>query len=639
MSIMDNTVDTPVEATAPETESKKKKKKEPKPKVFGKGMKKLFGYLKVYWLPLLVATLFTVVSSVFVVLAPGIMSDITDVIMGAVDAAATESAGVAYLLGVATPVQIQINLGEIARLGGIFALYIIIANVLDYVQTFIMAHVNNRVAMDMRAKISQKINKVPLKYYDKNTVGDVLSRATNDVDRIGESLTWNFTAIISNVAVVVGTLIAMFWHSWQLALTSLATIPVALILMTVLIGAGQKYFKRQADLLGELNGIVEENYSGQSVVKAFNGQAKAQKEFGKVNNRHFRASFGAQFFQGVMMPVIMFISMLGFIAVCVVGGILHVQGVITVGVIVAFTMYVRMFQQNIGQIGEGLAGMQAAAAASVRVFEFLEEEEQADESHKAVALMPENVKGRVEFRNVRFGYVEDKTIIHDFSAVVEPGQKVAIVGPTGAGKTTMINLLMRFYELDGGSILIDGVDTNDMKREDVRALFSMVLQDTWLFEGTIRENIVYSLQGISQREVVDAAKAVGIDHFVRTLSGGYNMELNDEVNISGGQRQLITIARAMIQNSPMLILDEATSNVDTRTERQIQEAMDKLTKGRTSFVIAHRLSTIKNADLILVLKDGDIIESGNHEVLLSKGGFYSELYNSQFVEGDVGEGE
>ncbi|MCL2369796.1 MAG: ABC transporter ATP-binding protein/permease [Firmicutes bacterium] len=619
---MENVLDqNQIEAEAPNSEEQKGKKK-PKQKVFAKGMGKLLSYMSKYWLPVLIATLFTVAAAVFAVLAPAVMMDLTDEIITAVGL---------YEFGIAP--SIMIDMGAIVGFATILIIFYVAGQLLDYVQTLIMVHVNNRVAMDLRTKISQKINKVPLKYYDKNTVGDVLSRTTNDVDRIGEVLSWNFTPLISNIAIAIGTLIAMFYHSWQLALVGLATVPVAMIIVGLVVAFSQKFFKRQADLLGDLNGIVEENFSGQSVVKAFNGQKKACEDFNKINNKHFKASFGAQFFQGIMFPAIMFVAMLGFIAVSVVGGVLYMQGTIaSVGVIIAFTMYVRLFQQSIGSIGEGIAGLQAAAAASVRVFEFLEEEEQPDESHKDVTLIPSQVKGQVEFRNVKFGYLPDKTIIHDFSAVIKPGQKVAIVGPTGAGKTTMVNLLMKFYELDGGQIFIDGVDTAEMKREDVRALFGMVLQDSWLFEGSIRDNIIYSLEDVSQRQVGEAAKAAGVDHFIKTFPDGYNTVLSDEVNISGGQKQLLTIARAMIQNSPMLILDEATSNVDTRTERQIQEAMDKLSKGRTSFVIAHRLSTIKNADLILVMRDGDIVEKGSHDELLEKGGFYSELYKSQFTD-------
>ena len=626
-NLMENVIDTnQVEAETPDNEEKKDGKK-PKEKVFVKGMSKLLRYMRKYRLAIFIATLFTIAAAVFAVLVPDIMMRLTDEI--AIPVAISE-----YMLrehNITIPVVI--DMGAIIAFGTIFIIFLVTGQLLDYVQTIIMVQVNNRVAMDLRTKISQKINKVPLKYYDKNTVGDVLSRTTNDVDRIGETLNWNFTALISNIAIGIGTLFAMFWHSWQLALVALATVPMAAVIVGLIVAFSQKYFKKQADLLGDLNGIVEENYSGQSVVKAFNGQKKACETFGKINNKHFGVSFAAQFFQGIMMPSIMFVAMLGFIAVSVVGGVLYLNGTIdSIGVIIAFTMYVRLFQQSIGGIGENMAGLQAAAAASVRVFEFLEEEEQADESHKTVTLVPSKVKGKVEFRNVKFGYVPDKTIIHDFSAVIKPGQKVAIVGPTGAGKTTMVNLLMKFYDLDGGQILIDGVDTADMRREDVRALFGMVLQDSWLFEGSIRDNIIYSLEDVSQRQVGDAAKAAGVDHFIRTFPEGYNTVLSDEVNISGGQRQLLTIARAMIQNSPMLILDEATSNVDTRTERQIQEAMDKLSKGRTSFVIAHRLSTIKNADLILVMKDGDIIEKGTHDELLAKGDFYSELYTSQFSD-------
>jgi len=625
------------EQTAPEQKNESAPDTPKKEKgVFKKGMGKLLKYLGKYWPMLLVAIGFSVASAVFVILVPEWTRRLTNVISEAwFIQQALYSAGM--------DVAIDIDLAQVATYGILVAVFLVAFTLLDYIQSLIMIRLNNRVMMDLRGKISKKINTVPLNYYDKNTVGDVLSRMTNDTDRIGETLTWSFTPLIFNAIAIVGVIIAMFITSWQLALAALVSLPVMLILVGGLVMMGQKFFKRQADYLGELNGIIEENFAGQSVVKAFNGQKKSQNQFGKINHKHFEASFGVQFFQGVIFPVIMFVGMFGLIAVAVVGGVLVVNGtldvytegfgyVADVGVIFAFMMYVRLFQSSIGSTGENIAGLQTAAAASVRVFEFLEEPEQTDESHKVQLLTEESFKGKVEFENVKFGYVEDKTIIHNFSAAVEPGQKVAIVGPTGAGKTTMVNLLMRFYELNGGKIMIDGNDIAEMKRGEVRELFGMVLQDTWLFEGTIKENIIYNLKDITDEQVIEVCKAAGVDHFIRQFPDAYNTVLDDEVNISGGQRQLLTIARAMLQNSPMLILDEATSNVDTRTEKLIQEAMDKLTKGRTSFVIAHRLSTIKNADLILAMKDGDIVEKGTHDELLTKGGFYAELYNAQFSE-------
>jgi len=594
-------------------------------KTLKRGLINLAKYMGKYKIALLAAVLFSIASSVFMILAPSWMNRLTNII---IDITIIRAFGDAIY--VTLPTNFMMN--YVIQYGTILVIFFVAGAILDYIQTLIMVRINNRVAMDLRAKIAKKINTVPLSYYDKNTVGDVLSRTTNDVDRIGESLTWNLTPLIGHVVIIIGTLFAMFWNSWQLAFTALATIPVAIILVGGFVAISQKYYKRQADLFGKINGIVEENYSGQSVVKAFNGQVKSAQEFSKVNDSHFKASFGVQFFQALLFPSVMFIANLGFIAVCVVGGILHVNGTVAIGTIVAFTLYVRMFQQSVGSIGESVAGMQAMGAASARVFEFLEEPEQTDESEKGNPLTEENFRGKVEFKNVKFGYLPEKTIIHNFSAVVEPGQKVAIVGPTGAGKTTMVNLLMRFYEIDGGQILIDGVDIADMRREDVRQLFGMVLQDTWLFDGTIKENIKYALTGASDARVEEVCKAVGVDHFIKGLPDGYNMQLSDEVNIAGGQRQLLTIARAMLQDSPCLILDEATSNVDTRTEKLIQDAMDKLTRGRTSFVIAHRLSTIKNSDLIIAMKDGDVVESGTHDQLIAKDGFYAGLYNSQFSE-------
>jgi len=599
-------------------------------KNFSKGVKNLLKYMGKFWPMLVVAIFFTLAAAAAMVFSPMWIQKLTDEI-------AIPYAMHRYMLETYDiSVLFIIDLEQIFRYGIIYLTFIVISAVLDYIQSLIMVRVNNKVAMDLRAKISKKINTVPLSYYDKNTVGDVLSRATNDVDRIGETLTWSFTPLISNLTVGLGTLGVMFYHSWALALTAFATLPVAFIFIVVGVALGQKYFKRQADYLGEMNGLIEENFSGQVVVKAFNGQNKSKAEFRKINKKHYQASFGSQGFQSVIQPIVMFVMALGLIGVSVVGGVLHLRPStsflhVSIGMITSFTIYVMMFQQGIGSIGEHIGGVQAAAAASCRVFDFLEEKSQEDESYKGQPLTEDIFRGKIEFKNVKFGYDKDKTIIHNFSAVVEPGQKVAIVGPTGAGKTTMVNLLMRFYEIDGGQILIDGVDIKDMKRENVRELFGMVLQDTWLFNGTIKENIKYSLEGVTDEQIKEVCRIVGIDHFIRGLPGGYDLVLDDEVSIASGQKQLLTIARAMLQDSPCLILDEATSNIDTRTEKQIQDAMDKLTKGRTSFVIAHRLSTIKNADLIITMKDGDVVETGSHNELMAKGGFYSELYNAQFT--------
>lgn len=481
----------------------------------------------------------------------------------------------------------------------------------------------------MRADISGKINRLPMWYYNRTTTGDVLSRITNDVDTIGQSLNQSIGNLVTSVILFAGSFIMMLKTNGILTATAVLSSLLGFMLMFAIMGRSQKYFSRQQKHLGKLNGHIEEIYAGHTVVKAYNGEADAITAFDERNEKLRDSGFKAQCLSGMMMPIMNFIGNLGYVAVCVVGSALALNGTIHFGVIVAFTMYVRYFTQPLSQIAQAMQALQSAAAAGERVFEFLEAEEMTDESGKTAVL--ENRQGKVEFRHVQFGYEDsDQTIIHDFSAVAEPGQKIAIVGPTGAGKTTMVNLLMRFHEIQGGEILIDGVSTKALTRETVHAQFCMVLQDTWLFEGTVRENLVYCAEGIDDEKMKQACKAVGLDHFIRTLPKGYDTVLNDQINLSQGQKQQLTIARAMIADKPMLILDEATSSVDTRTEQQIQKAMDQLMQGRTSFVIAHRLSTIKNADLILVMKNGDIIESGTHEQLLQKNGFYAELYNSQF---------
>ncbi len=480
----------------------------------------------------------------------------------------------------------------------------------------------------MRADISQKMNRLPLKYFDSVSIGDVLSRVTNDVDAIGQTLNQSVGTLITAFTMLAGSLIMMFYNSWILALTAVGSSVIGFSFMMVIMKQSQKYFKQQQTELGQINGLIEEVYTGHNVVKVYNGSGQAKDAFENSNRSLYSSAWKSQFLSGLMMPLMSFVGNFGYVAVCVVGAALAMKGTITFGVIVAFMLYIRLFTQPLSQIAQAMNNLQRTAAASERVFEFLDEEELENESEKKNVLT--DVKGTVEFKNVRFGYTPNKPVINNFSAKIDAGQKVAIVGPTGAGKTTMVNLLMRFYETDGGEILIDGVPVNQVPRENVHAQFSMVLQDTWIFEGTIRENIIYSKQGVTEEDVINACKTVGLHHFIMTLPKGYDTILNDKASLSEGQKQLITIARAMIQNAPLLILDEATSSVDTRTERMVQTAMDQLTKGRTSFVIAHRLSTIKNADLILVMKDGDIIESGSHEELLSKNGFYAQLYNSQF---------
>ncbi len=511
---------------------------------------------------------------------------------------------------------------------GLVALYGCSA-ICSYIQSFAMATITQAVTKKLRSDISVKINKVPLNYFNKTSFGDVLSRVTNDVDTIGQSLNQSIGSLVTAVTMFLGSLIMMFYTNWIMALTAVVSTLAGFGIMMTIMSKSQRHFIEQQSQLGRINGHIEEIYSGHNVVRAYNGEEKALETFTDINDQLYNSAWKSQFLSGLMMPIMSFIGNFGYVAVCVVGAALAMNDVISFGVIVAFMMYIRLFTNPLSQIAQAMTSLQSTAAAGERVFEFLEEEELADESGKTARL--ENARGDVEFRHVRFGYQPDHIIIKDFSAHAKAGQKIAIVGPTGAGKTTMVNLLMRFYELNGGDILIDGVSTKELTRENVHDLFCMVLQDTWLFEGTIRENIVYCKENVSDAEVERACRAVGIHHFISTLPKGYDTVLNDKANLSAGQKQLITIARAMIENAPLLILDEATSSVDTRTEIQIQKAMDKLTEGRTSFVIAHRLSTIKNADMILVMKDGDIIESGNHKELLEKGGFYADLYNSQFA--------
>lgn len=504
--------------------------------------------------------------------------------------------------------------------------------ILSAAQSWIMATITQRISKQMRSDISHKINRLPMWFYNRTTTGDVLSRVTNDVDMIGQSLNQSIGNLLTAIILFVGSLFMMLITNGWMTLTAVAASLIGFAVMTAIMSRSQKYFTRQQRHLGEINGHIEEIYAGHTVVKAYNGEDAAQKTFDEMNTKLCDSGFKAQCLSGLMMPIMNFIGNLGYVAVCVVGGALALNGKIGFGVIVAFMMYVRYFTQPLSQIAQSVQSLQSAAAAGERVFEFLEAEEMENEDGKLSDIG--KISGNVEFDHVKFGYEDsDKIVIHDFSASAKPGQKIAIVGPTGAGKTTMVNLLMRFHELKSGEIRIDGIPTSKMKRETVHSQFCMVLQDTWLFEGTVRENLVYCTEGVSDQKMQEACRAVGLDHFIRTLPHGYDTVLNDQVNLSQGQKQQLTIARAMIADKPMLILDEATSSVDTRTEQQIQSAMDKLMENRTSFVIAHRLSTIKNSDLILVLKDGDIIESGTHEELLNKGGFYAELYNSQFDEG------
>lgn len=525
-----------------------------------------------------------------------------------------------------------IDLPAIAKLGIFLAVIYGLSALFGFVQHYIMAVVTLKISYRMRGELSEKINRVPQKYFNTTSQGDILSRITNDVSTLQQGLTNSLPTIISAATQFIGCLIMMFVTEWRLALISLGVTLIGLVLTVLIMSRSQKYFAARQKSLGELNGYVEEMYSGHEVVRISRAGRKVDEHFDKLNAAVYDANWRSQFLSGMMQPLMNIVGNIAYVAVCVFGSILAMNGTIDFGVIVSFILYVRLFTSPLTQIAQGMTNLQTASASAHRIFDFLESEELLDESEKTQSLS--TVRGHVRFDHVRFSYPDtpDKIIIKDFSAEVQPGQKVAIVGPTGAGKTTMVNLLMRFFELNGGSISIDGVPICDMRREDVHKLFGMVLQDTWLFEGTVRENLVYNMQGITDEQLMRVCRACGLDKFVRSLPNGLDTVLSESTSISAGQKQLLTIARAMLQNAPMLILDEATSSVDTRTELLIQRAMDELTKGRTSFVIAHRLSTIKNADLILVMRDGDVIESGTHDELMQRGGFYAELYNSQFEQ-------
>ena len=570
---------------------------------------KIIRYCKRYLAVIVVALICAVAGTILTILGPDKLSDLTKVI--------TE--------GIATGIDME----RVKSIGLTLVAFYVGSAILSFGQQFIMATVTQNVTKQLRSDISVKINRLPMAYYNKTSTGDVLSRVTNDVDMISQSMNQSIGNLVSAVALFFGSLIMMFKTNVIMTLTAVIATMIGFGLMSLITSHSQKYFSRQQANLGALNGHIEEIYSGHTVVKAYNGEKNAKKVFDELNNNLRDSAFKAQSLSGLMQPLMAFIGNFGYVAVCVMGAVLTMKGYIGFEVIVAFMMYIRLFTHPLAQIAQATQSLQSAAAAGERVFAFLGAEEMSDESDKTEKLG--KAEGYVDFEHVKFGYEDtDKIIIHDFSAKAKPGQKIAIVGPTGAGKTTLVNLLMRFHEIQSGDIKIDGISTRDMKREEVRSQFCMVLQDTWLFEGTVRENLVYNTENVSEEKIEAACKAVGLDHFIRTLPHGYDTILNDQVSLSQGQKQQLTIARAMIADKPMLILDEATSSVDTRTELQIQKAMDALMQNRTSFVIAHRLSTIKNADLILVLKDGDIIESGNHEELLAKGGFYADLYNSQF---------
>jgi len=582
-----------------------------KAKSFKDAWRKMLAYMRPYAVAIIVASVLVIIGTALTVIGPDKLSEITNLIYGGMTTGSFDLAGVASI--------------------GMFLVTIyIISAVTTYGQGYIVATVVQKLSKRLRTDISEKINRLPLRYFDRTSYGDVLSRATNDVDTIGQSMNQSLGTLLSASAMLIGSTVMMLITDVTLALTAIASALGGFGLMMLVMSRSQKHFVRQQASLGKINGYVEERYAGHNIVKAYNGEEAAQREFDSLNSELFDSAFKSLFLSGMMMPIMGFIGNLGYVMVCIVGAVQVINGTILIGTIVAFIVYVRLFTQPLTQLGQAMASLQSVAAASERVFEFLDEPELENEDGKT--LVHRDVKGDVEFRNVFFGYTPEKEIIHDFSVKVKAGEKVAIVGPTGAGKTTIVNLLMRFYEVNSGDILIDNVSMRQLTRENVHDMFCMVLQDTWLFQGTIRENIAYCKEGVTDEEIENACKAVGIHHFISTLPDGYDTLLDDESKMSIGQRQQLTIARAVVQNAPLLILDEATSSVDTRTEQIIQKAMNDLTVGRTSFIIAHRLSTIKDADVILVMRNGSIVESGNHEQLLGQGGFYSELYNSQFEE-------
>ena len=581
-----------------------------KPKNFRKSIKKLLSYNKKLRPFYIVAIILAVASSICSIIGPNKLAELTDEI----------TAGLMTGINFERVTSIAIFMLTVYLLSALF----------NFLTGFIMATSANKLAKEMRTKISVKINKLPLKYFDNHSYGDILSRVTNDVDTIGMTISQNLGTFASAIALLIAAIVMMFYTNWIMAFTAILTSLLGFVFMFVILGKSQKYFNERQVKLGDLNGHIEEMYSGYNVVKAYNGKKNAVRKFKKLNDGLFDCSRKSQFLSGLMGPIMQFIGNLSYVAVCVIGAILVQEEIITFGVIVAFIVYVRLFTSPLQQIAQGLTNLQSAVAASERVFEFLEEDEMLREDDKTVVLDKEKVKGDIKFEHVKFGYDENKLIIKDFSCYAKAGEKIAIVGPTGAGKTTLVNLLMRFYEINSGEITVDGVSIQDLTRENVHELFVMVLQDTWLFNGTIRDNIIYNKENITDEQIMEACKTVGLEHFIKSLPKGLDTEFSDTESISAGQKQLLTIARGMIENSPFLILDEATSNVDTRTEKLVQSAMDKLTEGKTSFIIAHRLSTIKNADLILVMNEGNIIEQGNHEELIKQNGFYAELYNSQF---------
>ena len=571
---------------------------------------KLLSYSKPFY-PVVIIALFSAIGgAIFTIIGPDRLSAMTDII--------TE--------GLMTGIDMKAVRNIAFTLAGFYAASVS----LSFIQSFIMATVTQKMSKSMRTDISNKINKLPLKYFDSTSYGDILSRVTNDVDTIGQTLNQSIVNLVSAATLFFGSLFMMFKTNWIMALSAIVSTLVGFTLMAFIISRSQKYFVQQQEFLGAINGHVEEVYNGHNVVKVYNAGEKLRKEFQSINKNLYNSGWKSQFMSGLMTPLMGFIGNFGYVAVSITGAALAIRGTISFGVIVAFMVYIRLFTRPLNQIAQAATNLQSTSAASYRVFSFLGEKELPDESRKDTVL--EETKGNIIFKNVQFGYEKDKKVINNFSASAKSGQKIAIVGPTGAGKTTIVNLLMKFYEVDQGEIVIDGIPISEITRENVHDLFCMVLQDTWIFEGTVKENIIYNKENVSDDDIVKVCKAVGLHHFINTLPKGYDTVLDENANISEGEKQLIAIARAMIKDSPMLILDEATSSVDTRTEILIQEAMDNLMEGRTSFIIAHRLSTIRNADLILVMNNGDIIESGTHDELLSQDGFYAELYNSQFEQ-------
>ena len=578
---------------------------------FKKSMVKLIKYCKKFYWLIGISLILGAISVVCQIISPNLISDLTELISGGL-----MSGG--------------IDLDAVTRTALTILTLALFMAVLGYFQHFIMATATQKIVFKFRDDISWKINKLPLQYFDTHLYGDTLSRVTNDVDTIGQTMNQSVSSLFSNIILFVGVIIAMFVTQWIMAFTVIGATLIGFLIIVICLSKSQKYFIMQQKNLGDLNAHIEEVYSGHNVIKLFNAEKDKGEEFAKINKKLYTSAWKSQFLSNAMMPIMGFVGNFAFVAVCVVGAVLAANGTIGLGPIAAFMIYARMFSNPLSQIAQSLTSLQSTSAACGRVFEFLEEKELENEDKKTEMLT--DVKGEIEFDHVKFGYAKDKIIIKDFSVKVYAGEKVAIVGPTGAGKTTLVNLLMRFYEINSGDIRIDGKSIKDLTRENIHDLFGMVLQDTWLFQGTIKENLRYNKENVTDDQIVEACKSVGVDHFIQTLPQGYDTVIDDAVNLSAGQKQLLTIARTMVANNPMLILDEATSSVDTRTEELIQKAMDKLMEGRTSFIIAHRLSTIKNADIILVLKDGDVIESGNHEELMAKGGFYADLYNSQFAE-------